>query len=44
MGGITVSYAALQKALQGKDSTAKIDGFTTDQRFFLSYAQVWRQE
>ncbi len=43
MGGITVAYAALQKALQGKDSTAKIDGFTIDQRFFLSYAQVWRQ-
>ena len=43
MGGITVAYAALQKALQGKDTAAKIDGFTIDQRFFLSYAQVWRQ-
>ena len=43
MGGITVAYAALQKALQGKDANAMIDGFTIDQRFFLSYAQVWRQ-
>ena len=43
MGGITVAYVALQKALQGKDANAKIDGFTIDQRFFLSYAQVWRQ-
>jgi putative endopeptidase len=42
LGGINVSYTALQKALQGKDLTAKIDGFTIDQRFFLSYAQVWR--
>ena len=23
-------------------STKKIDGFTPDQRFFLSWAQVWR--
>ena len=41
IGGVTVSYAALQKALQGKENKA-IDGFTTEQRFFLSYAQVWR--
>lgn len=42
MGGLTVAYAALQKAMQGKDMNAKIDGFTSDQRFFLAYAQVWR--
>ncbi|MEI6765920.1 MAG: M13 family metallopeptidase [Bacteroidota bacterium] len=42
MGGLTVAYVALQKAMQGKDATAKIDGFTSDQRFFLAYAQVWR--
>jgi len=41
MGGVTVAYAALQKAMQGKDNKA-IDGFTPEQRFFLSYAQVWR--
>lgn len=42
MGGINVSYDALMRALSGKDLNAKIDGFTPEQRFFLSYAQVWR--
>jgi putative endopeptidase len=42
LGGVNISYDALHKALQGKDLTEKIDGFTIDQRFFLSYAQVWR--
>ncbi|MCX6232072.1 MAG: M13 family metallopeptidase [Bacteroidetes bacterium] len=41
MGGVTVAFAALQKAMQGKENKA-IDGFTPEQRFFLSYAQVWR--
>jgi len=41
IGGVTVAYAALQKANQGKE-TKVIDGFTPEQRFFLSYAQVWR--
>ena len=42
MGGLTVAYVALQKAMEGKDMNTKIDGFTSDQRFFLAYAQVWR--
>lgn len=42
MGGLTVAYAALLKAMEGKDMNAKIDGFTSVQRFFLAYAQVWR--
>ncbi len=41
-GGLNVSYDALQIALAGKDKSAKIDGFTPDQRFFLGYAQIWR--
>jgi len=41
LGGITMSYAALQKALAGKEKET-IDGFTPEQRFFLNYAQVWR--
>ncbi len=40
-GGLTVSYNALTKAKNGKEP-AKIDGFTADQRFFLSYANVWK--
>ncbi|MBI3538801.1 MAG: M13 family metallopeptidase, partial [Candidatus Eisenbacteria bacterium] len=41
LGGLSVAYGALQKALAGKPRT-KIDGFTPEQRFFLSYAQIWR--
>jgi putative endopeptidase len=41
LGGMNVAYNGLQKALKGKKDE-KIDGFTPDQRFFLSYAQVWR--
>src|SRR6202012_866364 len=41
LGGLNVAYAAFKKTKQGQ-STQKIDGFTPDQRFFLSWAQVWR--
>lgn len=41
-GGLKVSYDALQAALkEGKKSP--IDGFTPEQRFYLSYAQIWAQ-
>jgi len=42
LGGVTIAYAAYKKTKQGQ-SGEKIDGFTGDQRFFLSWAQVWRQ-
>ena len=42
LGGMNVAYNGLLKATEGKDKSEKIDGFTADQRFFLSYAQVWR--
>lgn len=41
LGGLTIAYAALQKALEGK-KVEKIDGLTPEQRFFFSWAQVWR--
>jgi putative endopeptidase len=41
-GGLTVAYEAYQLSLQGKNKPEPIDGFTDDQRFFLSYAQLWR--
>jgi putative endopeptidase len=41
LGGLKLSFAALQKALAGKPRE-KIDGFTPEQRFFLNYATVWR--
>ncbi|WP_426668349.1 M13 family metallopeptidase [Mucilaginibacter sp. McL0603] len=41
LGGLNVAYAAFKKTKEGQSDT-KIDGFTPDQRFFLSWAQVWR--
>jgi predicted metalloendopeptidase len=41
LGGLKISYAALQKALAGKPHD-RIDGFTPEQRFFFSHASVWR--
>ncbi len=42
LGGITVAYVALQKALKDGGKADKIDGLTPEQRFLLSWAQVWR--
>jgi putative endopeptidase len=41
-GGLTVAYHAMQQAYAGKPRTT-VDGFTPEQRFFLGWAQVWRQ-
>jgi putative endopeptidase len=41
LGGLTIAYKAYQKSLQGKPRPPKIDGFTPEQRFFLSFAQIW---
>lgn len=44
-GGLTMAYKALEiaKEAKGEKLDEKIDGFTQKQRFFLGYAQVWRQ-
>ncbi len=41
LGGLNVAYTAFKLTKQGQGNE-KIDGFTPDQRFFLSWAQVWR--
>lgn len=41
LGGLSIAYEAFSKTKQFKEAKA-IDGFTPDQRFFLSWAQVWR--
>ncbi|RPI18850.1 MAG: M13 family peptidase [Ignavibacteriae bacterium] len=41
LGGVTIAYYALMKAIDGKN-VKPIDGFTPQQRFFLSWAQIWR--
>lgn len=43
LGGTTIALRALRASLAGKPAPAPIDGFTSDQRFFLSWAQVWRE-
>ncbi|HET7624944.1 MAG TPA: M13 family metallopeptidase, partial [Verrucomicrobiae bacterium] len=43
LGGATIAYDALQRALKKDPSQRKkIDGFTPEQRFFISFAQIWR--
>ncbi|MEA2022528.1 MAG: M13 family metallopeptidase, partial [Candidatus Caldatribacteriota bacterium] len=42
LGGLNISYDALINTLAGKE-VENIDGFSPAQRFFLSYAPVWRQ-
>jgi putative endopeptidase len=46
LGGIKLAYAALQKALDKNPEarTKKIDGLTPEQRFFLSFAEIWRSK
>lgn len=41
LGGVATAYQAYMKSLNGKDIET-LDGFTSAQRFFLGYAQMWR--
>jgi putative endopeptidase len=43
MGGIALAYDAFKMTPEGKD-TAKINGLTPDQRFFIALALVWREK
>ena len=43
IGGITIAYHAFKKTAEGK-SDKKINGLTPDQRFFMSYAGIWRSK
>ena len=43
LGGTSIAFEALQRALLKDPSRRKtVDGFTPEQRFFLSLAQLWR--
>jgi len=41
LGGVSMAFTAYQLSLKGKPAPV-IDGLTGDQRFFLSWAQVWK--
>ncbi|MEO1967489.1 MAG: M13 family metallopeptidase [Sphingomonadaceae bacterium] len=43
LAGLTVALDAYHRSLDGKPAPV-IDGLTGDQRFFLSWAQVWRSK
>jgi predicted metalloendopeptidase len=43
VGGLAMAYHAYQLSLNGKEAPI-IDGTTGDQRFFLAWAQVWKEK
>ena len=43
IGGLSLAYRAYQMSLNGEEDPI-IDGLTGDQRFFLSWAQVWQRK
>ena len=41
-GGVRIALMALQNTMRDKgEKDTTVDGFTTDQRFFLAFGQVW---
>lgn len=44
LGGINSAYDGLGLYLADKGRPADIDGFTAEQRFFLSWATIWRNK
>ena len=43
LGGVKLAYDALQRAL-ARQAMGKIDNFTPERRFFLSFATIWRSK
>ncbi|WP_292947506.1 M13 family metallopeptidase [Olleya sp. UBA1516] len=42
LGGVLAAYDALQMSFEQNGRPEDIDGFTAEQRFFMSWATVWR--
>jgi putative endopeptidase len=42
LGGLRIAYLAFQKARQGRPRVSDAQGFTPEQRFFMSFVQAWR--
>lgn len=43
LGGLKLSYRALSTLLSQNEVQPLINGFSPEQRFFLAWAQVWRE-
>ena len=41
-GGVKIAYHALKKHLEITKKVEKISGFTQDERFFISWANMWK--
>lgn len=41
LGGLSIAYEAFKNTPEGKANPV-INGFTADQRFFINWAQIWR--
>ena len=44
LGGLAIAFEAFQRSLAGKPRPPLVDGLTAEQRFFLAYAQSWREK
>jgi endothelin-converting enzyme/putative endopeptidase len=44
LGGVNAAYDGLQMYLKTNKNIGLIDGFTPEQRFFISWATVWRSK
>lgn len=42
-GGVSIAYEALERRLKITGDRKKIDNFTPEQRFFISWANVWKE-
>jgi putative endopeptidase len=43
LGGLTLAYRAMEAQFAKTGHPAPLGGFTAEQRFFLSFAQIWRE-
>ena len=43
LGGLKIAYLAFEKSQAGKPKAKRIGGYTPEQRFFLAFAQIWRE-
>jgi predicted metalloendopeptidase len=44
LGGLKIALEAYRKSQQGKAPVGLIEGYTPEQRFFLGYAETWRNK
>lgn len=44
LGGVTVAYDGLQRHLKANGNPGLIEGYTPEQRFFISWGTIWRSK